>query len=393
MIYVGIDVAKDKHDCHFISYPDGEILCDNLQIENSLKGFNKLLNAILEYSSNNLPEVKIGLESTGHYSTNIISFLKRQRVNVVELNPLSVNRFRKSLTLRNTKTDKCDARFIARMLLSLDETSNPTYELSYHISELKSLTRCRYRIINELQPMKNHYRRSLQLVFPEFEKHFNINIPSAFKLLIKYPSPKDILSARKSTLEKYIKEISHGRWTKCADTLISIAKESIGSTNPGDIFELRHLVKSILFLEEELESIENEISDVMAQINSPITSIPGIGNILGATILAELRDIQNFDTPEQVQAFAGCDPSIYQSGKFNASITPMAKKGSVYLRKAIYLATASAFATKGQIYNYVSKKRSQGKHFYTAMSHGMKKMIRIIFSVLKNNQPYYEPIA
>ena len=393
MIYVGIDVAKDKHDCHFVSHPDGEVLCDNLQISNSLEGFNQLFNTILEYSNNDLSQVKVGLESTGHYSTNIFSYLKRQRVNVVELNPLSVNRFRKSLTLRNTKTDKCDARFIARILFSLEETTNPTYDLSYHIAELKSLTRCRYRLNYELQPIKNRYRRSLQLVFPEFEKHFNISIPAAFKLISKYPSPKDILSVRKSKLEKFLKEISHGHWGKYVDTLVSIAKDSIGSTNVGDVFELKHIAKEILFLETELDSINEQISLVMAQINSPITTIPGIGDVLGATILAELKDIQNFDTPEQIQAFAGCDPSIYQSGKYNASITPMAKKGSAYLRNAIYLATSAAFVQKGQMYTYVKKKCSQGKHFYTAMSHGMKKMIRIIFSVLKNNKPYIEPVV
>ena len=391
MIIIGIDVAKDKHDCHFMTYPDCEILCDNLQISNSLEGFKTLMNTILEYSNNDLSQVKVGLESTGHYSTNIISYLKRQCVNVVELNTLSVNRFRKSLTLRNTKTDKCDARFIARMLCSPESHSNPTQSISYHISELKSLTRCRFRLNNELQPIKNHYRRSLQLVFPEFEKHFNVSIPSALKLFSKYPSPKDICSVRKSTLVKFLKDISHGHWAKYADLLISIAKDSIGSNNIGDIFELKHIAKEILFLEDELISIDEQISIVMAQINTPITTIPGIGDILGATILAELRDIHKFDTPEQIQAFAGCDPSIYQSGKYNAIDTPMTKKGSSYLRNAIYLATSAAFIQRGQIYDYVTKKRSQGKHFYVAMSHGMKKMIRIIFSVLKNNKPYFEP--
>ena len=130
----------------------------------------------------------------------------------------------------------------------------------------------------------------------------------------------------------------------------------------------------------------------MSLINSPITSIPGIGVTMGATILAEIGDINNFDYPEKLQAFAGLAPQIYESGKFKAASTPMDKKGSVYLRNALYQVTKSAYVTSNFMRSYVDRKRAQGKHFYTAMSHGMKKMVRIIFAVLKKNSNFVEPI-
>lgn len=389
MFYVGIDVAKDKHDCHIIS-SDGEILCDNFQFSNSLDGFNSFRDLLTKTVGKDLTKVKVGLESTGHYSTNLVNYLKRRNLSVIALNPLSVNRFRKSQTLRATKTDKSDARYITEMTMSL--TSSSYLDISYHIQSLKSLTRYRYRLIKIVQPLKNRFRRILHIVFPEFEKILNVSSPSAYELLAKFPGPSSICGARRSSLEKHLKDISHGRLTCKLDSLIDAAKHSIGSELDGDVFELKHICSQIIFLNNELEGIESKLEDIMSQINSPITSIPGIGVIMGATILAEIGDINNFAYPEKLQAFSGLAPQLYESGKFKASITPMDKKGSVYLRNALYQATNSAYVTSAFMRSYVDKKRAQGKHFYTAMSHGMKKMVRIIYAVLKKNSNFVEPI-
>ena len=388
MIYVGIDVAKDKHDCHFVT-DDGEILLDNLSIPNSSVGFVSLKDTIYAFSNGNMNCVVVGLESTGHYSTNLVSFLKQLNISIIVLNPLSVNRFRKSCTLRSTKTDKSDARYIARV--TMFSNPKPYLDISYHILSLKSLTRCRYRLLKVIQPIKNRFRRALHLVFPEFENIFNLSLMSSYEIIRKYPGPDAILKARKSSLESFISSISHGRLNRKIDALILAAKNSIGSNLDGDIFELQFICDEILFLENKLSLLESKIKDIMSQINSPITSIKGIGDIMGATILAEIGDIHNFSSPEKLQAFAGLAPQIYESGKFVGTNTPMDKKGSVYLRNALYQATKSAYVISPHMRFYINKKRSQGKHFYTAMSHGMKKMIRFIYAVLKKNSPFIEP--
>ena len=140
-----------------------------------------------------------------------------------------------------------------------------------------------------------------------------------------------------------------------------------------------------------MSEIESEIDFVMAELNSPITSIPGIGNLLGATILSEIGDIKNFGNPDKLLAFAGCEPSTYQSGKYTATNTPMVKHGSRYLRRALYCAADMAYVNSPSFRSYIDRKRAQGKHYYVAMSHGMKKLVRIIFAVLSRNIPFSEP--
>ena len=390
MIYIGIDAAKDKHDCHFVN-SDGEVLLDNLRILNNLDGFNKLKQAIEQLSNGDNSQIKVGLESTGSYSANIISFLKQLNLSVTVLNPYNVANLRPATTLRKTKTDKSDARLIATAT-ALCSPNQAYLDISYHIQTLKSLCRTRYRLIKTIQPIKNRFRRILHVMFPEFETLFNVSINSSYELLKKYSGPKAILHARKSSLEKFLKDISHGRLSHKLDALIEIAKNSIGSYNQGDAFELQDTCDTILLLENKLANLESKIKDTMLIINSPITSIPGIGVTMGATILAEIGNIHRFDSPEKLQAFAGLAPMLYESGKYIARDTPMDKKGSVYLRNALYQATKAAYVHSPFLRSYVDKKRSQGKHFYTAMSHGMKKMVRVIFAVLKKNSNFVEPI-
>ncbi len=390
MIYIGIDAAKDKHDCHFVN-SDGEVLLDNLRILNNLNGFNKLKQAIEQLSNGDSSQIKVGLESTGSYSANIISFLKQLNLSVTVLNPYNVANLRPATTLRKTKTDKSDARLIATAT-ALCSPNQAYLDISYHIQTLKSLCRTRYRLIKTIQPIKNRFRRILHVVFPEFETLFNVSINSSYELLKKYPGPKAILHTRKSSLEKFLKDISMGRLTKKVDALIEIAKNSIGSYNEGDAFELQDTCDTILLLENKLANLESKVKDTMQIINSPITSIPGIGVTMGATILAEIGSIHKFDSPEKLQAFAGLAPMLYESGKYIARDTPMDKKGSVYLRNALYQATKSSYVLNSFMRSYVDKKRAQGKHFYTAMSHGMKKMVRVIFAVLKKNSNFVEPI-
>ena len=150
MIYVGIDVAKDKHDCFAIN-SDGEILIENFTFQNNSNGFNLFFNSISQFNES-FDNIEVGLEATGHYSNNILNFLTSKGFNVYVINPLQTNLYRKGQSLRKTKTDKLDARFIATMLITdnLKSYSN----LSYHISELKSLVRHRFRLIEERSKFK-----------------------------------------------------------------------------------------------------------------------------------------------------------------------------------------------------------------------------------------------
>jgi len=390
MIYVGIDVAKDKHDCHILT-SDGEVLCDNFSFLNSREGFNAFITLLFGYCKD-ISNIKIGLEATGHYSKNLLLFLYKANLFVVVFNPLSVSQSRRAISLRKTKSDKSDSRYLAEMLFS--NMSCPYQEQTSDVSTLKSLTRARYRLVKEIQPLKNRYRRSLQILFPELTSFFpSFYSNTVFTLLKAMPSAKDIACCNILRLTNILSKSSRGRLKRDkAEALKLAATNSIGSYNFGDATELKFIIERIEFLKSQQIELENSIKSVMNNINSPITTIPGIGFTLGAIILSEIGDISRFSSPSKLLAFAGCEPSTYQSGKFTATNTPMVKHGSKYLRNALYLATTMAYLHSPSFHTYIDLKRSQGKHYYIAISHGMKKMSRVIYSILSSDKPFTEVI-
>jgi len=386
MFFIGIDAAKDKHDCSVLSSEDGTL--DNFTFTNSREGFTNFLEQIQKLCGNS--KTKVGLESTGHYSANLLSFLNAQGFEVVVFNPLSVSRQRAAASLRRTKTDKNDSRYIAQMLMAAN--SLPYQKQSYHISALKSLTRARFRLVKEIQPLKNRYRRLIHIVFPELQGFFcKIDLPAVLNLLQVFPTAKDIANANIVTLTNILSKASHGRFKRDrAEKLKALAKTSIGIHNIGDAIELKLTAQRIQFMDTQKDQFDNEIKSVMLDLNSPITSVPGIGFTLGAIILAELGD-RNFATPAKMLAFAGCEPSTYQSGNYTAARTPMVKHGSRYLRNALFLAAKAARLHSPSFAAYISRKKSQGKHEYVALCHAIKKLVRIIFAVLNSNTKYTEP--
>lgn len=386
MIYVGIDVAKDKHDCFAIN-SDGEILIENFSFKNNLDGFNLFFNSISKFNES-FKNIKVGLEATGHYSNNILNFLTSKGFNVYVINPLQTNLYRKGQSLRKTKTDKLDARFIATMLIT--DNLKPYSNLSYHISELKSLVRHRFRLIEERSKFKVSLSRLITIVFPELEKIvWSISQNSILYLLNELPSTKDISSCNLKHLTTLLEKYSKGKYSRDkAIEIRDLAKVSIGTNSPSISFELRQVIQTILFLQSQIDEIDKELKKSLDELNSPIMSIPGISYVTAAFILAEIGDINNFDSPSKLQAFAGLDPSTYQSGKFTATHSTMVKRGSKYLRWALLTATRLVCMRDKTFNDYKNQKLAEGKHYFVALNHTSKKLIRVIFYLLKTNQTY-----
>ena len=387
MIYVGIDVAKDKHDC-FITNSDGEALFNVFTIANNLDGFNELLNKIISLETN--PDnVKIGLEATGHYNYNLLGFLIDKGLPTFVINPLHTNLFRKSLSLRLTKTDKVDARTIALMMMSRVNLQSYS-DKSYHNEELKSLTRYRFDKVQERAKLKTSVSRLMVILFPELEKLVpTLHMASVYALLSEFPSAHAIASAHLTRLTNLLSESSRGRYGK--DTAIMFrdaARSSIGSNMPAKSLELKHTIKLIQELTSEIDEIEAEIKSIMDEINSPILTIPGISYSMGAMILAEIGDFSRFDSPDKILAYAGLSPSTYQSGQLDSSYSHMEKRGSRYLRYALFNAAKYVCIWDSTFSTYLAKKRAEGKHYNIAVSHAAKKLVRIIYQLEKTRQPY-----
>lgn len=388
MLFVGIDVAKEKHDCHIMDSM-GEILCDHFSFPNSKQGFEDFLALLKKCNGNkNLNNVKVGLESTGHYSQNLVSFLKQSMLYIKIFNPLHTNLYRKAMTLRKTKTDKCDARFICEMLIS--DKSKSYSPSSYHISELKSLSRHRFRLIGYQSKLKHSLTRLVDIVFPEIHNAvWSVNQKSVYALLLELPNTKAISECHLTKLTNILLNNSKGKYRKeKAVTIKKLASTSIGNNSKAIAFEIQQTVRLIQNVALEIAMLEEEIKKIMLELKSPILSIPGISFVLGAIIISEIGNINNFDNPSKLLAFAGCEPSQYQSGNYNANKTPMVKRGSKYLRYALLVAARLVSIKCPVIADYLHKKQSEGKHYFVAQTHTARKLLRIIFKLLSTNTAF-----
>ncbi len=392
MICVGIDVAKDKHDC-FILSSEGEVLADVFTVPNNAEGFDTLLQTI-HHCTCPADKIKIGLEATGHYSYNILGFLLNKGLPTYVINPLHTNLYRKSLSLRKTKTDRVDARTIATMLMSDVDLKSYT-DISYHNEELKSLTRYRFEKVRERAKLKQSVSRLVTILFPELEKLVpTLHIASVYALLSEFPGAYQIAAAHLTRLKSVLSDASKGRYNReKAVEIRDAARISIGAKMPAKSLELKHTIQLIRELDAEIEEIENEINSMMNEVHSPITTIPGIGTRMGAMILSEIGDFSKFDSADKILAYAGLSPSTYQSGQLTNCYSHMEKRGSRYLRYAIFNATKYVCHWDPTFAAYLAKKRAEGKHYNVAISHAAKKLVRLIYAMEKSGQPYRPTIT
>ncbi|SFQ39653.1 Transposase [Lachnospiraceae bacterium XBB1006] len=387
MIYVGIDVAKDKHDC-FITNEAGEALYSTFTIQNNRYGFNELYENIMA-AADGPDDVRIGLEATGHYSYNLLSFLVTKGLKPYVINPLHTSFYRKSMSLRRTKTDSIDAHTIASMLMS-DVDLESYSDTLIRTDELKSLTRYRFDLVRERAKLKTSVSRLITILFPELEGHVStIHCASVYELLRQYPSAEDIARVHLTKLTNLLSEASHGHYGReKAIEIRDAARHSIGTNMPAKSMELRHTLSLIAEMNRGIEEIEKEIQRIMDEIDSPIVTIPGIHYAMGAMIIAEIGDFHRFESPDKILAYAGLSPSTYQSGKIDSPFSHMEKRGSKYLRYALFNATKYVCIWDPVFANYLARKMELGKHYNVAISHAAKKLVRVIFHLEMTGEAY-----
>ena len=343
-----------------------------------------------ESVSDNLTKVKAGLEATGHYSYNLLGFLLDKGLTTFVINPLHTNLYRKSLSPRKTKTDKVDSRTIATMMMS-DMNLKSYSDTSYHNEELKSLTCYRFDKVKERANLKSSVSRLVCILFPELEKLVpTLHMASIYALLSEFPGADAVANAHLTRLSNLLSESSKDSYGK--DTTVMFrdaARGSIGSHMPAKSLELKHTIKLIQELTVEIDEIEAALKRIMdEEIQSPILTIPGISYRMGAMIIAEIGDFSRFDSADKILAYAGMSPSTYQSGQLDNCYSHMEKRGSRYLRYALYNSTKYVCHWDESFRVYLEKKRSEGKHYNVALSHATKKLVRLIFALEKSGQAY-----
>ena len=384
MIYVGIDAASKKHD-FTITNGNGEVLVKPTTIGNDMKGFKKLHTEIT--SCTELPdEVCIGIEETGIYAKNLLSFLHASGFIVFSLNPLLTSHGQKSVSLRKTKTDKIDATAICRYIRLHHSMLNPYTPTLYNYDELKSLSRIRFDKLKTLSRAKMEYTRLLMIMFPEFVKYYDQHSKWARELLENYPTTVQIARMHLDTLIGILR--IKGNRAEAAEHIKALAKQTIGQLSTTDKLLLTSALDDIKHFEAQLKTIDDAIDELMEGFEF-FKSIPGIGNITGAMILGEIGNINRFKSASSLLAFAGLDPSVYQSGEYESKNPRISKRGSAYLRSALYTATRVACVGKGKDNKFRQKylkKISQNKHHNSAVCAVCKNMVNTIFKMLQTGE-------
>ena len=377
MIYIGIDISKYKHDC-FICNDTDEVIVENFSFENTKKGFQQFLDLLKPYDNSN---VRIGLEATGHYGLNLKLFLEKNNYSFMEFNPLLVKEFKKSLTLRRTKTDRVDAIIICQKLMSVPYKPNP--KLFYHKYSIKSLSRLRDTLVKQRSKYMVQLTNILDIVFPEFKTFFNNRFSStSLYLLNKYGSAKKIASMRDFDTPNKLSK-GHFTYAKFAK-LKELAKNSIGESNEVFEIELQTLISLYNEIDSKINFIDKQISTIIKELNPPTLSIPGIGELTTAVIISEYGDFNKFSNADKLLSFAGLEPGIYQSGTILAN-GKMVKRGSGYLRYSLMNIANVVIRYNPIFYDFYLKKRSEDKTHRVALSHVCKKLLRVIYKLETQN--------
>jgi transposase len=381
MIYVGIDIAKLNHFASAIS-SDGEILMKPFKFTNDGDGFQLLLSK-LETLALEDDSIIIGLESTAHYSDNLVRYLVARNFKVCVLNPIKTSSMRKN-NIRKTKTDKVDTYIIAKTLMMQNSYRFVNfYDLD--LMDLKTLGRFRQKTIKQRTRLKIQLTSYVDQVFPELQYFFKSGLhqKSVYALLKEAPTPEAIASMHMTHLAHLLEVSSHGHFTKeMAKELRVLAQKSVGASDSALSIQITHSIAQIELLDSQLKQVEAEMTDIMKFNDSVLMTIPGIGYINGGMILGEIGDINRFSSPGKLLAFAGLDPSVYQSGNFQAKHTRMSKRGSRVLRYALINAAHNVVKNNATFKAYYDAKMAEGRTHYNALGHCAGKLVRVIWKML-----------
>ena len=382
MIYVGIDIAKLNHFAAAMS-SDGKILIEPFKFLNDADGFQLLISTINQFDRD---DIIIGLESTAHYGDNLVRYLVAESYKVCILNPLQTSNMRKN-NIRKTKTDKVDACIICKTLMMQD---NPRFVSFYDldIMDLKNLGRFRQKTLKQRTRLKIQLTSYVDEVFPELQYFFKSGLhqKSVYALLKEAPSPKEIASMHMTHMAHLLKVTSHGHFDKdTAQRLRVLAQKSVGVSDSSLSIQVTHAIYQIELLDSQLEKIDTEMTEIMKFHDFVIMTIPGIGYVNGGMILGEIGDIHRFSSPNKLLAFAGLDPSVYQSGNFQAKKTRMSKRGSKVLRYALVNAAHNVVKNNATFKAYYAAKISEGRSHYNALGHCAGKLVRIIWKIMTSN--------
>lgn len=383
MYFVGIDISKYKHDCCIISAADQKVV-SKFTVKNDKASFVQLLTIFNSLS--NPQDIRIGFESTAHYALNLELFLEYANHSFMEINPLLIKEYKKSTSLRRTKTDSVDCESIARWLMTVEY--KPHSKGFYHAYSLKSLTRLRDRLVRQRSFYLVKITNVLDHTFPEFKPFFHERLSkTALYLLENYGSAQKMARMNSASYEK-LRSVSRGKFSPQQFLwLKELAASTVGVNNSIFDVELNSLLTLYKSLVKEIDTLEKEILKLIEEVHPHYMSVPGIGPLSAAVIYSEYGDISNFSNPGQMLAFAGIEPGINESGTESHG-GRMVKRGSSQLRYTLINCCLPLIRFDMTFAAYYARKRAEGKPHRVAITHTAKKLIRVIYALERQDMDF-----
>jgi len=385
--YLGIDVGKFSHSLCLLTEAGKKTI---FQINNNREGFEKLRIKLSELNCDK--NILVGMEATGHYFLNLYDWLLQcgfDSEQIALLNPLQVKSFRNT-NLRGAKSDNVDSERIA-VLLKFGEFKRCNVATD-EMMNLRELTRLRADLVANIGDLKRKIISVMDRVFPEFMTVFSNRFGKTVMSLLDNYTPEEMAELSLEKLTDVIKNLSgrgRGISQKKIQALHEASRNSIGITFGRQAFkiELDILSTRLKVFKEQVEKLENEIQLIAEKFDSKIFTIPGIGATTGAAILSEIGNIQNFSLAVKLIAFAGLDPKLKESGKYQGR-TPISKRGSKYLRNAIWYSAMVACRVDDKFKKFYQDRRNKGKSHRYSVTAAANKLTKVIYHVLKNKCEY-----
>lgn len=385
MFYLGIDIGKNTHVASLVD-DKKKVIFKAFSFSNSIDGAESLILKLEAFKN----ELEVAMEATGHYWLSLYSYLVEKNFTVRVINPIQTDGWRQSVEIRKRKTDIIDSLLIADLLRYGDFVETSLSNEDY--LSLRNLSRFRSYLISSIGDLKRKTIALLDQVFPEYASSFsNIFGKTSKEILSNFSTPSDFEDINSDDLNTFLESVSKKNYaSKKIDELSKKASSSFGINFCLDSFSLqiKMLIEQISFIQNQVSDVENEIEVLLEKLNSPITTIPGIGSVNAATILGEIGDIKRFSNPSKLVAYAGLDASVSQSGEYESTYNHMSKRGSPYLRRALFQSALRAEFCDPVFSDYYQKKITEGKHHLVATNAVARKLCHTIFAVLTKNEPY-----
>jgi len=385
MFYAGIDIGKFSHTLA-VSNSEGEIVQEPWSFNNDAAGFAALNECLARFE----PNLRIGFEATGHYAGNLMLFLERNGREFMEFQPLLVEKYKESKTLRGTKTDPMDARWLAWYLLDLKPREyRPHPKNFYRCESLRGLTRLHSTLVHERSNCLTQLTNVTDKTFPEFKPLFDGRFTvTALYILENYGSAEKIARMHNATFET-LRKLSRGRFS--ADKFAKLklaAKNTVGESNEYLQIQLQHWLELYHHLDGQIDMLAAQIKSFVTELDPPCKSIPGIGHQTAAVIVTEFGSFESFRSPDAMLAFIGLDCGQHKSGQQQKDGGHMVKHGSKYLREALMNVIMPLCLHNPTFAAYYRKKRAEGKDDDCAKAHTVKKLLRVIFALEQSGEKW-----